>query len=337
MSDQKNQTIILTTNEQLTDETAEELTLRPQKFNRFVGQDKIKQNLLILIQAAKERNQSIDHILFHGPPGLGKTSLAHIVANEIGANLKVTSGPAIEKAGDLATILTNLKQGDVLFVDEIHKFNRTIEEILYPAMEDFVLDLILGKGPTAKTLRLELAKFTLIGATTQVGKISSPLRDRFGAQFHLDFYEIEDIETIIQNNSSIFNLDIETAARTIIAKSSRRTPRIANRLLKRVRDFSQVKKIKTIDIDTVSSTLRLLEIDHLGLDKVDRQLLSIIEEKFAGGPVGLSTLSAASGESADTIEEVYEPFLIREGLIKRTPRGREITAKGKSHIKQDFF
>lgn len=309
------------------DEVREDTALRPQHLDDFIGQEATKRNLAILIQATKERNQALEHLLFYGPPGLGKTSLAHIVSKELGVSLRVTSGPALERAGDVASILSSLQEGDILFVDEIHQLKRTIEEILYPAMEDFALDLVLGKGASAKTLRLELPRFTLIGATTKVGRLSSPLRDRFGGHFHLDFYEPEEIEEIVLRSAQLIDAIIDRSGAREIAGRSRRTPRIANRLLRRVRDYAQVHRINTITDRVTDDALRLLRIDPFGLDKVDRALLSLIVDQFNGGPVGVGTLAAALGEDSDTIEDVYEPFLIREGLLERTPRGRQSTAR----------
>jgi len=306
--------------------------MRPHDFSDFVGQEKIKQNLAISMQAAKQRNEAIEHILLYGNPGLGKTSLAHIIAREMNNNIKITSGPALEKVGDLAAILSNLQEGEVLFIDEIHRLNKTIEEVLYPALEDYVLDIIIGKGPAARTIRMPLNKFTLIGATTKMSMISAPLRDRFGHTFHLDFYEPQDIKKIINRNASILNVAIHPDAADIIANRSRRTPRIANRLLKRVRDFTQVKGSDTINLDLAIQTLAMLAVDEYGLDEIDRRLLNILIEKFNGGPVGLNTLSAAISEEMDTIETVYEPFLLQLGFLERTPRGRKATQAAYKHL-----
>lgn len=328
------ETLVLTgakTSEEKEIQESQDLGLRPTSLDDFIGQSSLKSNLKIMIQAARERGEPIDHIIFHGPPGLGKTSLAHIIGSEIGKSVRVTSGPAIERAGDLASILTSLQEGDILFIDEIHKLPRAIEEILYPAMEDFALDLVLGKGPSAKTMRLDLQHFTIIGATTRIGKLSSPLRDRFGAQFHLDFYEVDEIRQIILRSAEFMGVLMDDVAAQVLAERSRRTPRIANRLLRRVRDFGQVNKMKEIDFETAKNALEALEIDKIGLTKNDKRLLQIIINNFAGGPVGLSTLAAALGESIDTIEDVYEPFLIREGLLDRTPRGRKTTSAAEAY------
>lgn len=307
-------------------ETREDAALRPTSLDDFIGQESVKRNLSILIQAARERRQSLEHVLFYGPPGLGKTSLAHIMASELGVAMRITSGPALERAGDLASILSNLHEGDILFIDEIHRLNKTIEEVLYPAMEDFAFDVVLGKGPSAKTLRLELPRFTLIGATTRIGKMSAPLRDRFGGHFHLDFYEAEDIEVILLRAATLLGVSLEPEGAREIAGRARRTPRIANRLLRRVRDYAQVHRAPSITAPIAHEALALLHIDEFGLDQTDRSLLMLIAEQFSGGPVGLSTLAAALGEDAETIEDVYEPYLLREGLLLRTPRGRETTA-----------
>jgi Holliday junction DNA helicase RuvB len=318
---------------QLNEDRYLDSTLRPRSFNEYIGQQKTKDNLRILIEAAKKRNEAIEHILLYGNSGLGKTTLAHIIAKEMGVNAKVTSGPAIEKVGDLASILTNLEPGDILFCDEIHRLNRTIEETLYPAMEDFCLDIIIGKGPSARTLQLELPRFTFIGATTRSGLISSPLRSRFGATYRLDFYDQTDIEKIIARSAEILKVSIkEPEALKIIAQSARRTPRVANRLLKRVRDYSQVRADGTISKTIAQEALKMLEIDQYGLEPADRYLLEIIIKKFGGGPVGLQALAAASQEEPDTITDIYEPYLLQLGFIDRTPRGRIATKLAYQHL-----
>ncbi len=313
-------------------DSALDLSLRPKTLKEYVGQEKVKQNLEITIAAAKKRGEPIEHVLLYGAPGLGKTTLAHVIANEIGANIRVTSGPAIEKSGDLAAILTNLEPGDILFIDEIHRLPKTVEEILYPAMEDYALDIIMGKGPSARTLRLDLPKFTIIGATTLASLLSAPLRDRFGVNHHLNFYEANDIEKIITRSAGILGIKIDAAATKEIAARSRRTPRIANRLLKRVRDYCEVKGDGLISLPISLEAFKMLEVDELGLDLIDRRILEIIIEKFKGGPVGLNTLSAATGEEADTIENIYEPYLMQLGFLDRSPRGRIATALGYQHL-----
>ncbi|MCX6745434.1 MAG: Holliday junction branch migration DNA helicase RuvB [Candidatus Parcubacteria bacterium] len=314
------------------EEVAFEKSLRPKRLSEYIGQNKVKDNLEIFMAAAKKRQEPIEHVLLHGCPGLGKTTLAHVIANEMGTNIKVTSGPAIERAGDLAAILTNLANGDILFIDEIHRLNKVIEEVLYPAMEDYALDIVIGKGPSARTLRLDLPKFTLIGATTRVSLISSPLRDRFGATFRLDFYQDEDIKKIIERNARILETQIEPIACGLIAQRARKTPRVANRLLKRVRDYAQVKADGKITEDLAKEALSLLEIDELGLDEIDRKLLKTIIEKFSGGPVGLNTLAASTGEDMDTIEDIYEPFLMQLGFLNRTSKGRTATKLAYEHL-----
>jgi len=309
-----------------------DLSLRPKSFSDYIGQDNIKTNLNITVKAALKRKEPIEHVLFYGAPGLGKTTLAHVLANEIGANIKITSGPAIEKSGDLAAILTNLSEGDILFIDEIHRLNKTIEEILYPAMEDYALDLVVGKGPGARTLRLDLPKFTIIGATTKASLLSAHLRDRFGIIHHLDFYEHNHIEKIIKRSAGILNIEINEGAESLIAKRSRRTPRIANRLLKRVRDFSEVEGQGIISEEICLKSFSVLEIDEFGLDCVDRKILKTIIEKFGGGPVGINTLSASTGEDMATIEDVYEPYLLQIGFLDRSPRGRAITDLALGHL-----
>lgn len=309
-----------------------DLSLRPKTLVEYIGQEKIKENLNITIAAAKKRSEPIEHVLLYGAPGLGKTTLAHVIANEIGANIRVTSGPAIEKSGDLAAILTNLEAGDILFIDEIHRLHKTIEEILYPAMEDYALDIIMGKGPSARTLRLDLPKFTIIGATTLASLLSAPLRDRFGITHHLNFYEKSDIEKIIKRSAKILGVEIDDEAKKEIAARSRRTPRIANRLLKRVRDYCEVKGDGKISLKDCLEAFAMLEVDELGLDLIDRRILETIAVKFKGGPVGLNTLAAATGEEMDTIENMYEPYLMQLGFIDRSPRGRIITHLGYEHL-----
>ncbi|MFA6423449.1 MAG: Holliday junction branch migration DNA helicase RuvB [Patescibacteria group bacterium] len=300
-------------------------TLRPRKFSEFIGQDNVKKNLDITLKAAKRRKEPCDHMLIYGPPGLGKTTLANIVASEMNAMIKITSGPAIERTGDLASILTNLNDGDFLFIDEIHRLNRSVEEVLYPAMEDYALDLMVGKGPSAKILRLDLPHFTLIGATTKIGSISSPMRDRFGVIHRLDFYEREDIERILKRSANILNIEANADAISEIANRSRLTPRIANRLLKRVRDFAEVESRGKIDLENALLALDLMQIDSHGLDMIDLKLLETIIKKFSGGPVGLNTISSSLAEDPNTVEEVNEPFLLRSGYIMRTPKGRVAT------------
>ncbi|MCD4704908.1 Holliday junction branch migration DNA helicase RuvB [bacterium] len=328
-------TQILNTKERTEDQTLE-IALRPHNFKEYIGQGNVKDNLKISIQAAKQREEPIEHVLLYGPPGLGKTTLAYIIAREMGANIKITSGPAIEKVGDLAAILTNLEDGDVLFIDEIHRLNRVIEEVLYPAMEDHVLDIVIGKGPSARTVRLDLQKFTIIGATTRYDLLSAPFRDRFGLIFRLDYYNPEEIATIIKNNAQKLNITIDDQGARIIAERSRLTPRIANRLLKRVRDYAQVKGNGQITESYALEALSLIDVDSHGLDYIDRRMLETIVDKFKGGPVGLSTLAAAIGEEIGTISEVYEPYLMRIGFLARTTRGRIVTEDGYQHIEREY-
>ncbi len=307
-------------------------SLRPQILDDYIGQTKIKENLRIYIEAAKRRNDALDHVLFYGPPGLGKTSLAGVIANEMGVHMKVTSGPAIEKPGEMAAILNNLQEGDILFVDEIHRLNRQVEEVLYPAMEDYVIDIMIGKGASARSIRLDLPHFTLIGATTRAGLLSAPLRDRFGVIHHLEFYSIEELELIILHSAQILNVEVEGKGALELAKRSRGTPRLANRILKRVRDFAQVKYDGVITEKVAATALDLLEVDKMGLDHIDRNILFTMIEKFKGGPVGLDTLAAAIGEDAGTLEDVYEPYLLKSGLLNRTPRGRVVTDSAYHHL-----
>jgi len=309
-----------------------EKSLRPQFLNEYIGQDKIRKNLKVYIDAAKLRKESLDHVLFYGPPGLGKTTLCNIIANEMGTNLKVTSGPAIEKPGDMAAILNNLNEGDVLFVDEIHRLNRQVEEVLYPAMEDFVIDIVIGKDAGARSIRLDLPKFTLVGATTRAGLLTAPLRDRFGVVQKLEFYNTGELKEIVRRSATVLGVEIDESGAIEIARRSRGTPRLANRLLKRVRDFAQVKYNGVIDKSVADFALDTLDVDKLGLDNNDRMILLTIIEKFGGGPVGLNTLSAAIGEDAGTLEEVYEPYLLMNGLINRTPGGRVATENAYIHL-----
>jgi len=309
-----------------------ENSLRPKTLAEYIGQDFAKKNLSVFLQAAKKRNENLEHVLIYGPPGLGKTTLANVIANEQGVEIRTTSGPAIERPGDLASILTNLKDGDILFIDEIHRLNRLVEEVLYPAMEDYALDIVLGKGPSARTLRLDLPKFTLIGATTRISLISSPMRDRFGLILPLEYYEDEDIAKIIKRSSNIISVPLDDDALPVIASRSRKTPRIANRLLKRVRDYADVHGDGTISESLANKSLDELDIDKLGLDRTDKKILQIIIDKFGGGPVGINTLAAATAEEAATIEEVYEPFLLQLGFLERTPRGRKVTNRAMEHL-----
>ena len=316
----------------LTREDENEGSLRPKTLREYIGQEKAKGNLEVFIQAARMRGEPLDHVLLHGPPGLGKTTLSGIIANEMGVNIRITSGPAIEKPGDLAALLTNLAENDILFVDEIHRLNRSVEEILYPAMEDFAIDIIIGKGPSANSIRLDLPKFTLIGATTRAGQLSAPLRDRFGVTLRLELYTPEELALIVKRSAGILDVPIEDDGAMEIAKRSRGTPRIANRMLRRVRDFAQVKAGGVITRSVADQALTALEVDHLGLDAIDRRMLTSIIEHYGGGPVGLETLAATINEEAVTLEDVYEPYLMQMGFLTRTPRGRCVTAKAYEHL-----
>lgn len=322
----------IVTGELLDEDTDIDVGLRPRQLEDYVGQEKVKENLKVYINAAKERREPLDHVLLYGPPGLGKTTLAGIISNEMGVNIRITSGPAIEKAGDLAAILTNLSQNDILFIDEIHRMSRTVEEILYPAMEDFALDIIIGKGPSAKSIRLDLPKFTLIGATTRAGLLTAPLRDRFGVLARLELYKPEELKRIVKRSASILNVEIDDEGASEIASRSRGTPRIANRLLKRVRDFAQVKFDGKITKEIAALSLQAMEIDEKGLDNIDNKMIVTMIKSFGGGPVGLDTLAATIGEEANTIEDVYEPYLLQLGYIARTPRGRIVTEEGYKHF-----
>jgi Holliday junction DNA helicase RuvB len=318
--------------QQSNDDAAFESDIRPRRLDDYIGQTKVKDNFRVFIEAAGGRKEALDHVLLYGPPGLGKTTLAHILANELGVDIRATSGPAMERSGDLAAILTNLENRGVFFVDEIHRMNRTVEEVLYPAMEDFALDLIIGKGPGARTVKLDLPSFTLIGATTRMGLLSSPFRDRFGVIFRLEFYTVEELKRIIERSAGILEVDLDPGAGDEIARRSRGTPRIANRLLRRARDFAQVKGEGVITLEVARHTLERLEIDERGFDKLDRHVLQTVIEKFGGGPVGIDTIAAAIGEERDTIEDICEPYLLQEGFLQRTPRGRQATEAAYRHL-----
>jgi len=322
----------MVTGELQDEDAAVELSLRPQMLNQYIGQDKVKENLHIFIEAAKMRNEALDHVLLYGPPGLGKTTLAAIIANEMGVNFRTTSGPAIERAGDLAAILSSLEMGDVLFIDEVHRLPRSVEEILYPAMEDYFLDIVIGSGPSARSVRIDLPPFTLVGATTRAGLLTAPLRDRFGVLSRLEYYEAKDLCAIVERTADIFQTRITKEAAIEVARRSRGTPRIANRLLKRIRDIAQVKGEKEISLETTDTALGMLQVDDVGLDHIDHKLLKGIIEGFNGGPVGLDTIAATIGEEPQTIEDVYEPYLLQIGFIQRTPRGRVVTPKAYEHF-----
>ncbi len=315
------------------EERQAEQTLRPQRLGDLYGQEKVVRNLQVALSAARARGEALDHTLFYGPPGLGKTTLAHVIANEMGVHCKITAGPVIERTGDLAAILTNLKQGDILFIDEVHRLNRAVEEVLYPAMEDFALDLVVGKGPSARSIRLRLPRFTIIGATTRLALLTSPLRDRFGLVYHLDFYSLEAMEKIVRRSARILGIVVDDGGVQEIARRSRGTPRVANRLLKRVRDYAQVvDRGAIVDAAVARTALELLEVDELGLDETDRRVLRTIIEKFAGGPVGITTIAAATAEEPDTVEDVYEPYLLQLGFLQRTSRGRMATRLAYEHL-----
>ncbi len=316
-------------------ETEEEVSLRPKRIEEFIGQNRVRERLRISLEAARKENRALDHVLLSGPPGLGKTTLAGVISHELGVTMRITSGPALERPGDLAAILSNLDDGDVFFIDEIHRLPRAVEEILYPAMEDFQLDIVLGKGPTAQSIRLDLPRFTLVGATTRKGKVTAPLRDRFGIEERLDYYETEDLTRIVMRSAGIIDVEVDPIAAEVIASRSRSTPRIANRLLARVRDYAVARASGTIDPEVADEALGVYEVDQLGLDKVDRSILDAVINRFGGGPVGLSTLAIAVGEEPETVEDAYEPFLLQSGLLKRTPRGRVATARAYSHLGLD--
>ncbi len=307
-------------------------TLRPKRLTEYLGQTRVKENLSVLIEAARGRNEPLDHMLLSGPPGLGKTTLAGVISTELGVTMKTTSGPAIERSGDLAAILTNLDERDVLFIDEIHRLNRAVEEVLYPAMEDFTLDIVIGKGPAARSLRLEIPRFTLIGATTRTGLLTGPLRDRFGMAFRLDYYNAEELQAIVERSAGILGVEVDANGAAEIARRSRGTPRLANRLLKRVRDYAQVRRDGRVTEDVAAEALAFFEVDHLGLDRMDVQILETLAVKFGGRPVGLNTLASAVGEDADTLEDVYEPFLLQLGFLERTPKGRQATPRAFEHL-----